>query len=46
VLLDDYELVEAKIPDIEEKIAKVKGLMSDLFTFKLKKKKSPASSRK
>lgn len=46
VLLDDYELVESKIPDIEEKIAKVKGLMSDLFTFKLKKKKSPASSRK
>jgi hypothetical protein len=38
--------VESKIPDIEERIAKVKGLMSDLFTFKLKKKKSPPTSRK
>ncbi len=46
MLLDDYELVESKVPDIEERIARVKGLMSDLFTFKLKKKKSPATARK
>jgi hypothetical protein len=42
-LLDEYEQVEKQIPDIEEKISKVKGLMSDLFTHKLKKKKSGAS---
>lgn len=45
VLLDEYEIVEKQIPDIEEKISKVKGLMSDLFTHKLKKKKSGATSR-
>ena len=27
-LLEDYEKVEELIPDIEEKISKVKGLMS------------------
>jgi hypothetical protein len=43
VLLDEYEAVEKQIPDIEERISNVKGLMSDLFTHKLKKKKSGMS---
>jgi hypothetical protein len=42
-LLDEYEAVERQVPDIEERISKVKGLMSDLFTHKLKKKKGGAS---
>lgn len=37
ILLDEYEAVEKQIPEIEERISKVKGLMSDLFTFKKKK---------
>ena len=45
VLLDEYEQVEKTIPDIEERISKVKGLMSDLFTHKLKKKKGGNSQR-
>lgn len=36
-LLDDYEKVEELVPDIEEKISKVKGLMSQLFLYKKKK---------
>ena len=44
VLLDEYEAVEKQIPDIEERISNVKGLMSDLFTFKMKKKKSGSST--
>ena len=35
--------MERQIPDIEERISKVKGLMSDLFTHKLKKKKGGAA---
>ena len=44
ILLDEYEAVEKLIPDIEERISKVKGLMSDLFTHKLKKKKNGGST--
>jgi hypothetical protein len=40
VLLDEYENVEKSDPDIEEKIARVKGLMSELFILKSKKIKS------
>mmetsp|Transcript_21466 Transcript_21466/g.20635 ORF Transcript_21466/g.20635 Transcript_21466/m.20635 type:complete len:155 (+) Transcript_21466:755-1219(+) len=39
MLLEDYEKVEELYPDIEERISKVKGLMSDLFTHKRKKGK-------
>ncbi len=46
VLLDDYEQLEKLIPDIEERISKVRGLMSELFTHKLKKKKSSERGRK
>ena len=38
VLLDDYDKAEELYPDIEEKICKVKGLMSELFNHKRKKK--------
>jgi len=38
VLLAEYDKVEALVPDIEVKIAQVKGLMSDLFLFKRQKK--------
>ena len=38
VLLEEYEKVEDQVPDIEEKIAKVKGLMSTLLTHKAQKK--------
>jgi hypothetical protein len=36
VLLEEYEKVEEIYPDIEERISKVKGLMSDLFIHKKK----------
>jgi hypothetical protein len=45
VLLDEYETVEKQVADIEERISKVRGLMSELFTFKLKKKKTERSRR-
>lgn len=38
--------MEKQIPDIEERISKVRGLMSELFTYKLKKKKGAADSRR
>ena len=38
VLLEEYEKVEEIYPDIEERISKVRGLMSDLFIHKNKKK--------
>ena len=31
VLLEDYDKIEEIYPDIEERISKVKGLMSELF---------------
>lgn len=40
VLLEDYDKIEMIYPDIEEKISKVKGLMSELFTHKRKKRTS------
>lgn len=39
VFLDEYEKVEEIYPDIEERIARVKGLMSELFIHKKKQKK-------
>ena len=45
VLLEDYEKAEELYPDIEVRISKVKGLMSELFTFK-KKKRSHHRKRK
>lgn len=37
-MLDEYEKIEEQYPDIEERISKVKGLMSDLFIHKKKNK--------
>lgn len=34
MLLEEYEKVEEIYPDIEERISKVKGLMSELFIHK------------
>ena len=39
MLLEDYEKAEEAYPDIEERIAQVKGLMSELFIHKRKKVK-------
>ena len=41
MLLEDYEQLEKQLPDVEERIARVKGLMSELF----KKKKVAGSKR-
>ncbi|CDW90831.1 kelch repeat protein [Stylonychia lemnae] len=40
VLLDDYDKIEEIYPDIEERISKVKGLMSEIFQHKRKRKTS------
>ena len=45
MLLEEYEAVEKQYPDIEERIAKVRGLMSELFTHRQKRKKGRRSSR-
>jgi hypothetical protein len=39
VLLEDYEKVEEIYPDIEERISRVRGLMSELFVHKKKNNK-------
>jgi len=44
--LDEYEKLEVTYPDIEEKIASVKGLMSELFVFKQKKHKGSRKHRR
>jgi hypothetical protein len=36
VMLEEYEKVEEIYPDIEERISKIKGLMSELFIHKKK----------
>lgn len=46
VLLEDYEKLEQTYTDIEERIAKVKGLMSMLLTHKAKNAKPRKSKRK
>lgn len=46
VLLAEYEKVEALVPDIEVKIAQVKGLMSDLFMYKRQKKSLTVTKRR
>lgn len=43
--IDDYDRIEETYPDIEEKIAQVKGLMSELFSYK-RKRRSNSSQRK
>lgn len=39
VFLEEYERMFEKDPDLEEKVFKVKGLMSDLLTHRKNKKK-------
>jgi hypothetical protein len=46
VLLEEYEKVEEIYPDIEERISKVRGLMSELFIHKSKKSSSKIKKRK
>ena len=45
IFLEDYERLIEEEPEIEEKIFKVKGLMSELLTYK-KKKAKPFRKRK
>lgn len=45
VFLDEYDKLMANDPELEEKIFKVKGLMSELFTHKKKKTKSQRRRR-
>ena len=40
IFLEDYERMLEEEPEIEEKIFKVKGLMSELLTYKKKKTKT------
>eukprot|EP00347_Sterkiella_histriomuscorum_P021639 403333279 len=45
VVIEDYDQIEMIYPDIEERISKVKGLMSELFNYKRKKKSSKRRRR-
>ncbi len=44
-MLDDYDKIELIYPDIEERISHVKGLMSELFTHKKKRRSSGKKRR-
>ena len=46
IFLEDYERMLEEEPEIEEKIFKVRGLMSELLTYKKKKSKGSSRMRK
>jgi hypothetical protein len=45
VFLDEYERLIEALPELEEKIFRVKGLMTELLTHKKKKVKSQRRRR-